>query len=65
MIAAVQEVAEFEKHIKDKSGKYPYDVYYLILPNGYEHGQKDASYMWVHAKPASNFELDLLSISGI
>lgn len=41
---------EFEKHISDKSGQYPYDVYYQILPNGYEHGQKDAKYMWVHAK---------------
>jgi len=41
---------EFEKHISDKSGQYPYDVYYQILPNGYEHGQKGANYMWVHAK---------------
>ena len=41
---------EFGKHIADKSGKYPYDVFYQILPNGYEHGQKDARYMWVHAK---------------
>ena len=41
---------EFQKHIKDETGNYPYDVYYQILPNGYEHGQKDAKYMWVHAK---------------
>jgi len=41
---------EFERHIGDKTGKYPYDVYYQILPNGYDHGQKDAKYMWVHAK---------------
>src|SRR5215471_15593148 len=26
---------EFQKHINDKSGKYPYEVYYQILPNGY------------------------------
>jgi len=41
---------EFQKHIKDETGNYPYDVYYQILPNGYEHGQKNAKYMWVHAK---------------
>jgi len=41
---------EFEKHIGDKTGRCPYDVFYQILPNGYEHGQKDANYMWVHAK---------------
>jgi len=34
---------EFEKHISDKSGQYPYDVYYQILPNGFEHGQKGAN----------------------
>ena len=43
-------LAEFEKHIADKTGQYPYDVYYQILPNGYEHGQKGANYMWIHAK---------------
>jgi len=26
---------EFDRHIKDKTGRYPYDVFYQILPKGY------------------------------